>query len=130
MIKRVVKNIEYNVYMILLYLISLIIFEFIFGVLHLGADTQPYYIRSRGEMIGLVFIPYIYAGIIHFIFVSVIAIFFAFSKKIKKENKYVTYFFPFLTFYLSIPIGVLTVYIAELFNIPIILGFDVITSCV
>ena len=129
MSKQVIKNIQYNIYMLLLYFVSLIIFQFIFGIFHVGADSQAYHIINPAEIIGLVFEPFVYAGIIHFIFVSIIAICFAFNKKIKKEYKYVAYFLPFLTFYLTLPVSIVTCYIANFLNIPITLGFDIITSC-
>jgi len=56
------------------------------------------------------------AGIWHFICVSIVAIICKFIKPIDKSYKNIIYAFPIITFIFSIPMGLLTTYLANIFN--------------
>ena len=111
--KRETKN---KILIILAYLFSLFLFELFIGV---GTFEQNSIECARlGYDNPLVlFTPYVEAGIYHFIFVSFIAICVRFSKKIDKKYKYIIYWFPLFTFYLSLPMSFPASLIANVLHI-------------
>ena len=120
MLKNIIKKLMYNVSMLLLYLMSLLIFETIlFIIFRITYNPEKEVFTSQADMFWVAYQVPIYAGMIFFIVFSIMAICIAFSKKVKKEYKYIMYFFPFLTFYFTLPVAVPACYIIEILNIPI-----------
>ena len=120
MLNNVIKKLIYNVSMLLLYLMSLLIFETIlFIIFRITYNPEKEVFTSQADMFWVAYQVPIYTAMIFFIVFSIMAICIAFSKKVKKEYKYITYFFPFLTIYLTLPIVVPAYYIIEFLNIPI-----------
>lgn len=120
MLNNVIKKLMYNFSMLLLYLMSLLIFETIFFIIfRITFNPEKEVFTSQADMFWVAYQVPIYTAMIFFIVFSIMAICIAFSKKVKKEYKYITYFFPFLTIYLTLPMAVPAYYIIEFLNIPI-----------
>lgn len=101
---------------ILIYFISLFIFELIIGVGEFEKTMQ--YCNEKGNSNPLiVFTPCIEAGVYHFIFVAIIAIVCIFYKKLGKSYKKIIYFFPMFTFFLSFPMWMLTTMFCRVFGL-------------
>ena len=83
----------------LLYLLSLCIFN-MFGAIKFFDRVQLLADEGYGgPMLGISMLCV--SGVYHFIFVTIIAIYVAFCKKINKDYKTIFYFFPLITFFIS-----------------------------
>ena len=112
--KQETKN---KILIVLAYFISLILFELVIGI---GTFDQS---ARESAKLGydnpfVLFAPFAEAGFYHFIFVSLVAIYVRVSKKIAKDYKHVIYWFPLLTFYLTLPMSIPTAIIARILHIP------------
>ena len=94
-----------KILIILFYLISLFLFEFIIGDCNFEKNAQE--CVSNGDSVFALFALYGEAGFYHFIFISCIAIYVKFSKKIDIAYKHIIYWFPLITFIFSLPMGLL-----------------------
>ena len=99
------KQTKNKILIILFYLISLFLFEFIIGDCNFEKNAQE--CVSNGDSVFALFAPYGEAGFYHFIFISCIAIYVKFSKKIDIAYKHIIYWFPLITFIFSLPMGLL-----------------------
>lgn len=61
-------------------------------------------------------VTFVEAGILHFICVLIVAIVCRCMKKIDKSYKHIVYSFPIITFIFSIPMGLMTTYLANVLN--------------
>ena len=110
------KKTKNKILIILIYFISLFIFEVIIGVG--GFEKTIQYCAEKGNSNPLmVYAPMIEAGVYHFIFVSIIAIACIFYKKLDKSYKIIIYFFPMFTFYLSFPMWLLAAMFCRVFGL-------------
>ncbi len=107
------KKDKSKILIIVLYFLSLLIFELIIGIILFDGDTikvvEGYY--DFFDVIA----SSIKAGIYHFIFISCLAIYVKFSKKIDIEYKHIIYWFPLCTFLFSLPISCLASTIVSIF---------------
>lgn len=107
------KNI---ILIILIYIISLFIFELIIGVG--GFEKTIQYCEENGNANPLiVYVSMTEAGVYHFIVVSIIAIACMFYKKLDKNYKTVIYLFPMFTFFFSFPMWMLAVMFCRVFRL-------------
>ncbi len=110
------KKTKISVLIIVIYFLSLFVFEFFIGA---GRGMKILQEAEEKGVLGIFtpMITFIEAGMIHFICVSIIAIFCRYNLSINKTYKHITYIFPLLTFIFSIPVGLLAVYLANYLNL-------------
>lgn len=100
------KQTKNKILIILFYLISLFLFEFIIGDCNFEKNAEK--CVTDGANFFALFAPYVEVGFYHFIFISCIVIYVKFSKKIDIEYKHIIYWFPLITFIFSLPMGLLS----------------------
>lgn len=105
------KQTKNKILIILFYLISLFLFEFIIGDCNFEKNAQE--CVSNGDSVFALFAPYGEAGFYHFIFISCIAIYVKFSKKIDIEYKHIIYWLPLCTFIFALPMSCLATYVVK-----------------
>ncbi len=99
------KKDKNKILIIVLYFLSLLIFELIIWIILFDRDTRKV-VEGYYDFFDII-ASSIKAGIYHFIFISCIAIYVKFSKKIDIEYKHIIYWFPLCTFIFSLPISCL-----------------------
>lgn len=99
------KKDKNKIFIIVLYFLSLLIFELIIGIVLFDGDTRKV-VEGYYDFFAIIS-PSIKAGIYHFIFISCIAIYVKFSKKIDIEYKHIIYWLPLCTFIFALPISCL-----------------------
>lgn len=98
---------------VFLYFLSLLIFELVIGIILFDGDTRKV-VEAYYDFFDII-VSSIKAGIYHFIFISCIAIYVKFSKKIDIEYKHIIYWFPLCTFIFSLPISCLASTIVRIY---------------
>lgn len=107
------KKDKNKILIIVLYFLSLLIFELIIGIILFDGDTKKV-VEGYYDFFDII-ASSIKAGIYHFIFISCIAIYVKFSKKIDIEYKHIIYWFPLCTFIFSLPISCLASTIVRIY---------------
>ncbi len=116
------KNVIKLIKILSIYLLSLLIFviiantrgdEFIQYIVN-TSEPQSYDTDTINPL--WCFGPIVHAGVIHFILGVILAIYAKVSKEFDNLTKSIIYIFPILTFFLTIPIGVLILYIVSIFQ--------------
>lgn len=101
------KKIKNKICIIFLYFISLFLFEFFIGQCNFEKNAQE--CIENGYNFFSLFFPYFLAGFWHFVFVSCVALYVGFNKKIDNEYKHIIYLFLFFTYIFSLPMGYLAI---------------------
>ena len=112
------KKTKNKLLIIILYIISLFLFEFFIGQCNFKKAEQECF--ENGYFFTYIFGPYIGAGVYHFIFISFIAICVALNKKIDTQYKHIVYWLPIATYTFSFPMGMVCMIIYNFFNTYII----------
>ena len=107
------KNI---ILMIIIYIISLFLFELIIGVGNFS-KVEEICVRNGYNTPFPYFISFVFAGIYHFIFVTAVAIISLFFKRIDKAYKTTLFIFPFFTYLFSLPMMIPACYFATAFHL-------------
>ena len=96
LLKQKTKN---KLIICLSYLLSLCMFNMVGAIKFLDRVQLLADEGYGGPMLGISMLCV--SGVYHFIFVTIIAIYVAFSNKINKDYKTIFYFFPLITFFIS-----------------------------
>ncbi len=109
-------KIRNKILLIFSYFSSLLIFELILGIGNFDNNIQN--CKAKNFNVLAILVPFVEAGICHFIFISCITIWIKYNKKISIDNKHLIYWFPVCTFLFTLPMIIPTVIVARFLNIP------------
>lgn len=101
------KKDKNEILIVLLYFLSFLIFDVVIAIGQFDGDPRKI-VEGHYDFFA-VLASFANAGVYHFIFISCIAIYVKFSKKIDVEYKNIIRYFPLCTFILALPMSTPTV---------------------
>lgn len=109
------RKTKISLLIITIYFIAFFLFELFIGTARTLEYMEECVELERFNVLAPL-VTHIEAGIWYFICVSMVAIVCRFIKRIDKSYKHIVYSFPIITFIFSIPMGLMTTYLANILN--------------
>lgn len=109
------RKTKITILIILIYFVTFFLFELFIGSARVLEYLEECMNLDRFNVLAPL-VTIIEAGIWYFICLLIVAMVCKCIKKIDKSYKHIVYSFPIITFIFSIPMGLLTTYLANVFN--------------